>query len=160
MQEQLDIWHRRSPLCAWSPGISVETNISPPSTFSSNYRYANVKLFFLFLMKERLSPQILTACRVLNFILLCLTPPIVLSLLPTLSSIQEKEAAAAPEPLSTPAEPSPVAPPPLATADAPDETWEEKEDKQNADTPPLKPGDLKYQYKGGGWPPRNKCIRR
>uniref|UniRef100_A0A674EHE2 Eukaryotic translation initiation factor 4 gamma, 1a n=1 Tax=Salmo trutta TaxID=8032 RepID=A0A674EHE2_SALTR len=65
----------------------------------------------------------------------------------------EKEAAAAPEPLSTPAEPSPVAPPPLATADAPDETWEEKEDKQNADTPPLKPGDLKYQYKGEQWKP-------
>uniref|UniRef100_A0A674EG01 Eukaryotic translation initiation factor 4 gamma, 1a n=1 Tax=Salmo trutta TaxID=8032 RepID=A0A674EG01_SALTR len=64
-----------------------------------------------------------------------------------------KEAAAAPEPLSTPAEPSPVAPPPLATADAPDETWEEKEDKQNADTPPLKPGDLKYQYKGEQWKP-------
>uniref|UniRef100_A0A4W5QLU8 Eukaryotic translation initiation factor 4 gamma, 1a n=1 Tax=Hucho hucho TaxID=62062 RepID=A0A4W5QLU8_9TELE len=63
------------------------------------------------------------------------------------------EAAAAPEPLSTPAEPSPVAPPPLATADAPDETWEEKEDKQNADTPLLKPGDLKYQYKGEQWKP-------
>uniref|UniRef100_A0A8C7NSC6 Eukaryotic translation initiation factor 4 gamma, 1a n=1 Tax=Oncorhynchus mykiss TaxID=8022 RepID=A0A8C7NSC6_ONCMY len=47
----------------------------------------------------------------------------------------------------------PVAPPPLATADAPDETWEEKEDKQNADTPPLKPGDLKYQYKGEQWKP-------
>uniref|UniRef100_A0A8C7J2B0 Eukaryotic translation initiation factor 4 gamma 1 n=1 Tax=Oncorhynchus kisutch TaxID=8019 RepID=A0A8C7J2B0_ONCKI len=64
-----------------------------------------------------------------------------------------KEAAAAPEPLSTLAEPSPVAPPSLVTADAPDETWEEKEDKQNADTPPLKPGDLKYQYKGEQWKP-------
>nr|XP_029498326.1 eukaryotic translation initiation factor 4 gamma 1-like isoform X3 [Oncorhynchus nerka] len=66
---------------------------------------------------------------------------------------EEKEAAAAPEPLSTLAEPSPVAPLPLVTADAPDETWEEKEDKQNADTPPLKPGDLKYQYKGEQWKP-------
>uniref|UniRef100_A0AAZ3NMR4 Eukaryotic translation initiation factor 4 gamma 1-like n=1 Tax=Oncorhynchus tshawytscha TaxID=74940 RepID=A0AAZ3NMR4_ONCTS len=66
---------------------------------------------------------------------------------------EEKEAAAAPEPLSTLAEPSPVAPPPLVPADAPDETWEEKEDKQNADTPPLKPGDLKYQYKGEQWKP-------
>uniref|UniRef100_A0A8C7IZ73 Eukaryotic translation initiation factor 4 gamma 1 n=1 Tax=Oncorhynchus kisutch TaxID=8019 RepID=A0A8C7IZ73_ONCKI len=66
---------------------------------------------------------------------------------------EEKEAAAAPEPLSTLAEPSPVAPPSLVTADAPDETWEEKEDKQNADTPPLKPGDLKYQYKGEQWKP-------
>uniref|UniRef100_A0A3P8XJF7 Eukaryotic translation initiation factor 4 gamma, 1a n=1 Tax=Esox lucius TaxID=8010 RepID=A0A3P8XJF7_ESOLU len=47
-------------------------------------------------------------------------------------------------------EPSPVTLPP---ADAPDETWEEKEDKQNADVPPPKPGDLKYQYKGEQWKP-------
>uniref|UniRef100_A0A4W5RK09 Eukaryotic translation initiation factor 4 gamma, 1a n=1 Tax=Hucho hucho TaxID=62062 RepID=A0A4W5RK09_9TELE len=62
---------------------------------------------------------------------------------------EEKEAA----PSSSPAEPSPVAPPSLPLADAPDETWEEKEDKQNTDTPPLKPGDLKYQYKGEQWKP-------
>uniref|UniRef100_A0AAZ3S7K3 Eukaryotic translation initiation factor 4 gamma, 1a n=1 Tax=Oncorhynchus tshawytscha TaxID=74940 RepID=A0AAZ3S7K3_ONCTS len=65
-----------------------------------------------------------------------------------------KEAAApATEPSSSPPEPSPVAPTSLPPADAPDETWEEKEDKQNADTPPLKPGDLKYQYKGEQWKP-------
>uniref|UniRef100_A0A4W5RFA0 Eukaryotic translation initiation factor 4 gamma, 1a n=1 Tax=Hucho hucho TaxID=62062 RepID=A0A4W5RFA0_9TELE len=63
--------------------------------------------------------------------------------------VREKEAA----PSSSPAEPSPVAPPSLPLADAPDETWEEKEDKQNTDTPPLKPGDLKYQYKGEQWKP-------
>ncbi|XP_041751874.1 eukaryotic translation initiation factor 4 gamma 1a isoform X2 [Coregonus clupeaformis] len=66
---------------------------------------------------------------------------------------EEKEAAPAPEPSSTPAKPSPVAPPSVAPAEAPDETWEEKEDKHNADTPPLKPGDLKYQYKGEQWKP-------
>uniref|UniRef100_A0A674D8L4 Eukaryotic translation initiation factor 4 gamma, 1a n=1 Tax=Salmo trutta TaxID=8032 RepID=A0A674D8L4_SALTR len=65
-----------------------------------------------------------------------------------------KEAVApATEPSSSPAEPSPVAPTSLPPADAPDETWEEKEDKQNADTPPLTPGDLKYQYKGEQWKP-------
>ncbi|XP_028974972.2 eukaryotic translation initiation factor 4 gamma 1a isoform X4 [Esox lucius] len=64
---------------------------------------------------------------------------------------EEKEALPpAPELLSAPAEPSPVTLPP---ADAPDETWEEKEDKQNADVPPPKPGDLKYQYKGEQWKP-------
>uniref|UniRef100_A0A4W5QHZ6 Eukaryotic translation initiation factor 4 gamma, 1a n=1 Tax=Hucho hucho TaxID=62062 RepID=A0A4W5QHZ6_9TELE len=154
---QVSTWHMASLvsrlLCAWSPGISVETNISLPSKFSSNFWYKNIVFSHKKNVRKRLSPQILTACRGLKFILLSLTPPIVLSLLPTLSSIQEKEAAAAPEPLSTPAEPSPVAPPPLATADAPDETWEEKEDKQNADTPLLKPGDLKYQYKGEQWKP-------
>uniref|UniRef100_A0AAZ3SAH4 Eukaryotic translation initiation factor 4 gamma, 1a n=1 Tax=Oncorhynchus tshawytscha TaxID=74940 RepID=A0AAZ3SAH4_ONCTS len=62
-------------------------------------------------------------------------------------------AAPATEPSSSPPEPSPVAPTSLPPADAPDETWEEKEDKQNADTPPLKPGDLKYQYKGEQWKP-------
>uniref|UniRef100_A0A674D9Z2 Eukaryotic translation initiation factor 4 gamma, 1a n=1 Tax=Salmo trutta TaxID=8032 RepID=A0A674D9Z2_SALTR len=61
--------------------------------------------------------------------------------------------APATEPSSSPAEPSPVAPTSLPPADAPDETWEEKEDKQNADTPPLTPGDLKYQYKGEQWKP-------
>ncbi|KAL0965959.1 hypothetical protein UPYG_G00288670 [Umbra pygmaea] len=66
----------------------------------------------------------------------------------------KEEAAPAAELLSSaPSEPSPVATPPVVPADAPDETWEEKEDKQNADTPPLKPGDLKYQYKGEQWKP-------
>uniref|UniRef100_A0A8C7VB02 Eukaryotic translation initiation factor 4 gamma, 1a n=1 Tax=Oncorhynchus mykiss TaxID=8022 RepID=A0A8C7VB02_ONCMY len=66
---------------------------------------------------------------------------------------EEEVAAPATEPSSSPPEPSPVAPTSLPPADAPDETWEEKEDKQNADTPPLKPGDLKYQYKGEQWKP-------
>ncbi|XP_071233116.1 eukaryotic translation initiation factor 4 gamma 1-like isoform X14 [Salvelinus alpinus] len=70
-----------------------------------------------------------------------------------LDAFKEEEAAPATEPSSSPAEPSPVAPTSLPPADAPDETWEEKEDKQNADTPPLKPGDLKYQYKGEQWKP-------
>uniref|UniRef100_A0AAZ3NPT0 Eukaryotic translation initiation factor 4 gamma 1 n=1 Tax=Oncorhynchus tshawytscha TaxID=74940 RepID=A0AAZ3NPT0_ONCTS len=71
-----------------------------------------------------------------------------------LDAFKEEEAAApATEPSSSPPEPSPVAPTSLPPADAPDETWEEKEDKQNADTPPLKPGDLKYQYKGEQWKP-------
>uniref|UniRef100_A0A674D8H4 Eukaryotic translation initiation factor 4 gamma, 1a n=1 Tax=Salmo trutta TaxID=8032 RepID=A0A674D8H4_SALTR len=71
-----------------------------------------------------------------------------------LDAFKEEEAVApATEPSSSPAEPSPVAPTSLPPADAPDETWEEKEDKQNADTPPLTPGDLKYQYKGEQWKP-------
>ncbi|AWP04062.1 putative eukaryotic translation initiation factor 4 gamma 1-like [Scophthalmus maximus] len=61
----------------------------------------------------------------------------------------EQDPKPAPEPSSTQAEPVPVAPaePP---AEVVDETWEEKEDKQNA-TP--EPTEQKYQYKGEQWKP-------
>uniref|UniRef100_A0A7N6AW05 Eukaryotic translation initiation factor 4 gamma, 1a n=1 Tax=Anabas testudineus TaxID=64144 RepID=A0A7N6AW05_ANATE len=62
------------------------------------------------------------------------------------------------EPSSTQADPVPVAPaePP---ADAADETWEEKEDKQNAEPDTLnaksEPAEQKYQYKEEQWKPIN-----
>ncbi|XP_068593625.1 eukaryotic translation initiation factor 4 gamma 1a isoform X2 [Cebidichthys violaceus] len=64
---------------------------------------------------------------------------------------EEQEAKPAPEPSSTQADPVPVAPlkPP---AEVPDETWEEKEDKQNAPATP-EPTDQKYQYKEEQWKP-------
>ncbi|XP_037314517.2 eukaryotic translation initiation factor 4 gamma 1a isoform X3 [Pungitius pungitius] len=66
---------------------------------------------------------------------------------------EEQEAKPAPEPLSTQADPVPDAPP-EPPAEVPDETWEEKEDKQNPvpkATP--EPTDLKYQYKEEQWKP-------
>lgn len=66
--------------------------------------------------------------------------------------LQEQGAKPAPEPSSTQADPVPVAPaePPAEVAD---ETWEEKEDKQNAEPDGLKatpePSGQKYQYKEG-----------
>ncbi|XP_040910483.1 eukaryotic translation initiation factor 4 gamma 1a isoform X2 [Toxotes jaculatrix] len=71
---------------------------------------------------------------------------------------EEQDAKPASEPSSTQAEPVPVAPaqPP---AEAADETWEEKEDKQNAepDGPKAapKPTEQKYQYKEEQWKPIN-----
>lgn len=65
---------------------------------------------------------------------------------------QEQDAKPAPEPSSTQADPVPVAPaePP---AEVVDETWEEKEDKQNAEPDGPKassePTGQKYQYKEG-----------
>ncbi|XP_057713072.1 eukaryotic translation initiation factor 4 gamma 1a isoform X2 [Corythoichthys intestinalis] len=68
---------------------------------------------------------------------------------------EEQVAKPAPEPSSTPAEPVPVVPaePPAEVAD---ETWEEKEDKQNAE-PETKSetADKKYQYKEEQWKPIN-----
>lgn len=66
--------------------------------------------------------------------------------------LQEQVAKPVSEPSSTQADPVPVAPaePP---ADAADETWEEKEDKQNAEPDTLnaksEPAEQKYQYKEG-----------
>jgi len=62
---------------------------------------------------------------------------------------QEQEAKPAPEPSSAKADPIPVTPPAPPT-EVPDETWEEKEDKQNSG-PKATPGptDQKYQYKEG-----------
>ncbi|XP_039999691.1 eukaryotic translation initiation factor 4 gamma 1a [Xiphias gladius] len=69
---------------------------------------------------------------------------------------EEQGSKPASEPSSTQADPVPVAPaePPVEAAD---ETWEEKEDKQNAEhdgpkaTP--KPTEQKYQYKEEQWKP-------
>uniref|UniRef100_A0A8C7ZWB4 Eukaryotic translation initiation factor 4 gamma, 1a n=1 Tax=Oryzias sinensis TaxID=183150 RepID=A0A8C7ZWB4_9TELE len=59
-----------------------------------------------------------------------------------------------PEPSHTQANPPAPAEPP---AEAVDETWEEKEDKQNADPEKeksqLEPSDQKYQYKEENWKP-------
>ncbi|XP_033492671.2 eukaryotic translation initiation factor 4 gamma 1a isoform X3 [Epinephelus lanceolatus] len=66
---------------------------------------------------------------------------------------EEQEAKPAPEPSSTQADPVPVAPP-EPPAEVADETWEEKEDKQNAEpkaTP--EPTEKKYQYKEEQWKP-------
>lgn len=66
--------------------------------------------------------------------------------------LQEQDAKPTPEPSSTQADPVPVAPaePPVEVAD---ETWEEKEDKQNAEPDGSKatpePTGQKYQYKEG-----------
>lgn len=66
--------------------------------------------------------------------------------------LQEQAAKPVHEPSSTQADPVPVAPaePP---ADAVDETWEEKEDKQNAEPDGLnakpEPTEQKYQWKEG-----------
>ncbi|XP_018430534.1 PREDICTED: eukaryotic translation initiation factor 4 gamma 1 [Nanorana parkeri] len=53
--------------------------------------------------------------------------------------------------------PPPVAPEPEQTPNVPaeeqDETWEEKEDKLDAEN--IKPGDLKYKYKEEQWKPLN-----
>ncbi|XP_028988105.1 eukaryotic translation initiation factor 4 gamma 1a isoform X3 [Betta splendens] len=66
------------------------------------------------------------------------------------------------EPSSTQADPVPVAPaepPAEPPADAADDTWEEKEDKQNAESDSLEPNtesaDQKYQYKEDQWKPIN-----
>lgn len=70
---------------------------------------------------------------------------------------QEQATKPAPETPSTQAEPVPAAPAPAAEppAEAADETWEEKEDKQSteADKPKAtpEPAGQKYQYKEGGW---------
>ncbi|XP_056246690.1 eukaryotic translation initiation factor 4 gamma 1a isoform X2 [Seriola aureovittata] len=69
---------------------------------------------------------------------------------------EEQDAKPASEPSSTQADPVPAAPaePP---AEAADETWEEKEDKQNADPDRAKatpePTEQKYQYKEEQWKP-------
>ncbi|KAM8849846.1 eukaryotic translation initiation factor 4 gamma 1a isoform 3-T10 [Spinachia spinachia] len=66
---------------------------------------------------------------------------------------EEQEAKPALEPSSIQADPVPEAPP-EPPAEVPDETWEEKEDKQNPvpkATP--EPTDLKYQYKEEQWKP-------
>ncbi|XP_026229852.1 eukaryotic translation initiation factor 4 gamma 1a isoform X2 [Anabas testudineus] len=71
---------------------------------------------------------------------------------------EEQVAKPVSEPSSTQADPVPVAPaePP---ADAADETWEEKEDKQNAEPDTLnaksEPAEQKYQYKEEQWKPIN-----
>ncbi|XP_042352934.1 eukaryotic translation initiation factor 4 gamma 1a isoform X2 [Plectropomus leopardus] len=66
---------------------------------------------------------------------------------------EEQQAKPAPEPSSTQADLVPVAPP-EPPAEVADETWEEKEDKQNAEpkaTP--EPTEKKYQYKEEQWKP-------
>ncbi|KAM9844721.1 eukaryotic translation initiation factor 4 gamma 1a [Aulostomus maculatus] len=71
---------------------------------------------------------------------------------------EDQEAKPASEPSSTQADPIPVAPaePPAEVAD---ETWEEKEDKQNAEpdrpTPTPDSTEKKYQYKEEQWKPLN-----
>lgn len=66
--------------------------------------------------------------------------------------LQEQTVEPVSEPPSTQAEPVPVAPA-EPIADAVDETWEEKEDKQNAEPDGLdansEPAEQKYQYKEG-----------
>ena len=77
---------------------------------------------------------------------------IILAHLFLLLLLQEQDAKPAPEPSSPQADPVPVAPaePPAEVAD---ETWEEKEDKQNAEPDRSKatpePTGQKYQYKEG-----------
>uniref|UniRef100_A0A8C7ZVD7 Eukaryotic translation initiation factor 4 gamma, 1a n=1 Tax=Oryzias sinensis TaxID=183150 RepID=A0A8C7ZVD7_9TELE len=67
---------------------------------------------------------------------------------------EEQRAKPVPEPSHTQANPPAPAEPP---AEAVDETWEEKEDKQNADPEKeksqLEPSDQKYQYKEENWKP-------
>ncbi|XP_078791297.1 eukaryotic translation initiation factor 4 gamma 1a isoform X4 [Oryzias latipes] len=67
---------------------------------------------------------------------------------------EEQRAKPVPEPSHTQANPPAPAEPP---AEAVDETWEEKEDKQNADPEKEKsqsePSDQKYQYKEENWKP-------
>ncbi|XP_077412357.1 eukaryotic translation initiation factor 4 gamma 1a isoform X2 [Vanacampus margaritifer] len=77
---------------------------------------------------------------------------------------EEQDAKPASEPSSTQADPVPVAPaePPAEVAD---ETWEEKEDKQNAEPESkAESTDKKYQYKEEQWKPINpeekKCYDR
>ncbi|XP_034743088.1 eukaryotic translation initiation factor 4 gamma 1a isoform X7 [Etheostoma cragini] len=66
---------------------------------------------------------------------------------------EEQEAKPAPEPSSTQADPVPVAPP-EPPAEVVDETWEEKEDKQNAEPKVTsEPTEQKYQYKEEKWKP-------
>ncbi|XP_051944025.1 eukaryotic translation initiation factor 4 gamma 1a isoform X4 [Hippocampus zosterae] len=68
---------------------------------------------------------------------------------------EEQDAKPAAEPSSARADPVPVAPaePP---AEVVDETWEEKEDKQNAETESkAESTDKKYQYKEEQWKPIN-----
>ncbi|KAM3604685.1 uncharacterized protein V6R79_014834 [Siganus canaliculatus] len=73
-----------------------------------------------------------------------------------LDAFTEQTTKPAPEPSSTQADPVPVAPaePP---AEAADETWEEKEDKQNAEPEKAKatpePTGPKYQFKEDPWKP-------
>uniref|UniRef100_A0A8D0DE15 Eukaryotic translation initiation factor 4 gamma, 1a n=1 Tax=Sander lucioperca TaxID=283035 RepID=A0A8D0DE15_SANLU len=65
----------------------------------------------------------------------------------------EQEAKPAPEPSSTQADPVPVAPP-EPPAEVVDETWEEREDKQNAEPKVTsEPTEQKYQYKEEKWKP-------
>lgn len=77
--------------------------------------------------------------------------PLSLETFLTSSLFQEQRAKPVPEPSHTQANPPAPAEPP---AEAVDETWEEKEDKQNADPEKEKsqsePSDQKYQYKEGG----------
>uniref|UniRef100_A0A665VAA1 Eukaryotic translation initiation factor 4 gamma 1-like n=1 Tax=Echeneis naucrates TaxID=173247 RepID=A0A665VAA1_ECHNA len=72
--------------------------------------------------------------------------------------LQEQNAKPVSEPLSTQADPVPVAPAELPT-EAADETWEEKEDKQNTEPDQPKttpePTEQKYQYKEENWKPIN-----
>ena len=69
---------------------------------------------------------------------------------------QEQAATPAPEPSSVQAEPTAVAAaaaaPEKPASEAVDETWEEKEDKQNPKpvAPKSEPAEQKYQYKEGG----------
>uniref|UniRef100_A0A8D0DBD3 Eukaryotic translation initiation factor 4 gamma, 1a n=1 Tax=Sander lucioperca TaxID=283035 RepID=A0A8D0DBD3_SANLU len=64
-----------------------------------------------------------------------------------------QEAKPAPEPSSTQADPVPVAPP-EPPAEVVDETWEEREDKQNAEPKVTsEPTEQKYQYKEEKWKP-------
>ncbi|XP_056148646.1 eukaryotic translation initiation factor 4 gamma 1a [Lampris incognitus] len=68
---------------------------------------------------------------------------------------EEQEAKPAPESSSTQADPLPATPSPPTTEVA-DETWEEKEDKQNAEPdrqPTPEPAQQKYQYKEEQWKP-------
>ncbi|XP_029381425.1 eukaryotic translation initiation factor 4 gamma 1a [Echeneis naucrates] len=71
---------------------------------------------------------------------------------------EEQNAKPVSEPLSTQADPVPVAPAELPT-EAADETWEEKEDKQNTEPDQPKttpePTEQKYQYKEENWKPIN-----
>uniref|UniRef100_A0A8D0ABK8 Eukaryotic translation initiation factor 4 gamma, 1a n=1 Tax=Sander lucioperca TaxID=283035 RepID=A0A8D0ABK8_SANLU len=77
------------------------------------------------------------------------TPPQVRSIL----GKPEQEAKPAPEPSSTQADPVPVAPP-EPPAEVVDETWEEREDKQNAEPKVTsEPTEQKYQYKEEKWKP-------
>ncbi|XP_029308570.1 eukaryotic translation initiation factor 4 gamma 1a isoform X2 [Cottoperca gobio] len=66
---------------------------------------------------------------------------------------EDQEAKPAPEPSSTQADPVPVAPP-KPPAEFVDETWEEKEDKQNVGpNTTSEPTEQKYQYKEEKWKP-------
>ncbi|KAF7222561.1 eukaryotic translation initiation factor 4 gamma 1a isoform X4 [Nothobranchius furzeri] len=78
---------------------------------------------------------------------------------------QEQETKSVPEPATIQAsapdpDPAPAAPP----VEAVDETWEEKEDKQNAETEKtnvtLEPTEQKYQYKEEQWKPINPEAKK